>query len=153
MQMTKTMSRSILGVETIFLTVPVTLLTAFGLLTMLADLAAISTRPPNFSYGILMSLSALATVSIWVLSCSFAFGGTGSLRNRHKAWWYLSLVGTAIAVAGAVACLLTLALTEKGGQAVPPWYSLIESLRLFVLGVPLLVPLGHLAKEQRESTS
>jgi cation transport ATPase len=143
--MTQTLSRSILGVETVVLTVPVTLMMAFGLLTAVAALANVLDDPGGFVYFALMLLSLLALIAVWVLSVSFMFRGSESLQRRSKAWWYLMLAGAAMAIIGGAACLAP----DEASKAVSrQFYDYVSLMRLFVLGLPLLIPLGHLAKER-----
>lgn len=122
------LDRSRLGfiAELVLLAAPVSLFYA----TFLLLLGGAVGRPDDDGIGAVLVCSGVGLIGFWRLAIVYLVRDVSGLLAAHGAWWTLALVGVGVVGAGAIA------FTTRG---------LPSAWVLGVLGLPLLVPIAHLA--------
>jgi hypothetical protein len=128
-------SRIILGVETLIICIPLSLLFAYaGLPVMFHDV--IYSPTANAWALAVVGIIILATLCCaWVLTFGFLIHGIGRLRSFSLFWWLLPIISGGLSLA----VILHLWLID----AVEP-----SAFNTFGWGVPFVIPLVHLLLER-----
>lgn len=138
--MNREISRRLLIAEALLLVLPISALLVLGLTAM-----SISTGDawPWRAIDLVTVLAAIATFAGWWLIVKAVRGGAEALRAAHLGWWLVASIGVLLVLAAGVSMLL------PASPEYTPTAHFREHLERCMLGVPLVVVLGHLCAEAR----
>ncbi len=131
--MTESTSRVVLGIEALLICLPLTL---FFLATALPSLFHLLPTLGVEDYALAGASVFIAGTLLcgWYLIASFLFRGSHALKKVRLAWWALPVLSAALALAATLRVWLV---------AAEP-----SALNTFGWGLPLVIPLLHLAAER-----
>jgi lipid-A-disaccharide synthase-like uncharacterized protein len=130
--MKESTSRVIVGVEGIFLNVPITGLFLFGGLPGFFYFLRQSPNTKNILEAFACLVITATLVCVWRLLLTFIFFGRAKLKSIPLNWWILPYISAGLSLPGAL----------LPGTAIA----------LFGWGIPLILPLVHLHVERKKST-
>jgi len=133
--MTDLTSRIILGVETLIIVTPLSLLFGYGLPVFFHD----AFHSPTADVWALSAAGIIILATLccaWVLIWGFLIRGIGTLRSLSFYWWVLP------AISGVLSLLVPLQLLFV--DTLKP-----SAFNTFGWGIPFLIPLVHLFLERR----
>jgi hypothetical protein len=131
-------SQNWMTLEILFLMVPICLALALGSGPPLGHLTGtFKLRPLDAVFA----GTYLSIVCLWRLVFRFILGGATGLRALSIIWWCGAGLGGFIALGALVSCL------APASPEYTPWWDFRRTFNLFVIGLPLLAPLLHLAWE------
>jgi hypothetical protein len=139
--MSEKMSRAILIGELFVIVLPLSVLLLFATIVQVPNSIEFLTwyNIANSFFG----LAACAAVTAGILiSRVFIRQGSAGLRNLRPTLWILSLVGAILALAAMVSKLL------PPSPEYSPEAMFRADFELFVLGLPMFIPLSHLILER-----
>jgi hypothetical protein len=129
-------SRIILGLETLVICLPLTLLyLAVGLPYGFYFFTNFQVSDAHILAAGSITVILAALLCVWVLISAFVLRGSAVLRNLSGFWWPLPILSVALAVA--VTMHLRFAAVIEASE-----------INTFGWGVPFLVPLAHLCIER-----
>ncbi len=137
----RTVSRWLVAIQLVLIAIPATLLlSVFGL--GMTSILVMNAAPENAGIALVLLIALAGLVAGWVLGMSFVVGGRRSLAARRPWLWLLAVGGGTVAILG------------LGARYVPAndyssLQSFLNDLGMFALGLPLWLPLAHLAFEAR----
>jgi len=145
--MSEKTSRLLLIFEFVFIVLPLSALAIWASVVLISEML----KNPEFSngaLGLLAFLSLLAIGSGWRLFVAFFRKGVNGLRIQSLVWWVMIITGVLILVGALISYLFPLYLNSK-------WFEFRINFSAFAFGLPLLIPLCHLAFERfsRKSSS
>jgi hypothetical protein len=132
--MTVLTSRIILGLETLIIVTPLSLLFGYGLPVMFHD-AFYSPTADAWALATAGMIILATLCCAWVLIWRFLIRGIGALRSLSFYWWVLPVIS------GGLSSVVTLHLI---------FADVVESsaINTFGWGIPFLIPLVHLFLER-----
>jgi hypothetical protein len=136
-------SRRFFIVELLLIVAPLSVAFAWLGVGMLIPSVFVAPWSPSGAAGVVAIIAFVALLNGWVLVLSFLRGGAVALAQRGIVWWVLPAVGALILVASLLSILL-----PPSVEYSPEW-QFRQLLELFAVGVPLLLPFGHLVAERR----
>jgi hypothetical protein len=140
--MSQKIGRILLIVEAVVIALPISALAVIATVVFVNDIRRLIGFSLHDTLAVLSVLCLAAVCSGWRLFIAYFRGGLSSLRKQHLGWWAMIVVGLLILLAALVS------------RQLPPspeysewWYFRID-FNVFVLAIPILIPLGHLAFER-----
>lgn len=133
------LSKAILLLEALLLMLPIGILFMTllpGAVVMLFNFGSVASPAAS----VLVFLMGAALVAAVRVIAAFCEEGASGLRRVHRRWWWLCVAGALISVAGLLAVLWKKYMSLPGND-------LTFVLKLAVYGLPLLIPLSHVALE------
>lgn len=140
--MTFLLSQRLFVLEVLLIAAPWSIAFVYLGLGLLVPPLLLTPLSPAGAVGLLALIGFAALLGAWVLTLSYLRGGNQALAQRSSRWWLLCATGALILA------------TAVGSHLLPssPDYSNMwrfrQDLALFLLGLPLILPLGHLAAER-----
>lgn len=135
----RTISRWLLGIELVLIAVPATLLLSLYMISF-SPMAIMKAAPEDAGMVVALLLAFGGLVGGWTLGLSFVIGGRRSLAARRAWLWWL-------AACGGIVAFLGLGANYVPAEPYSPLHMFLRDLGMFALGLPLCVPLAHLAFE------
>lgn len=132
--MTILTSRIILGIETLIIVTPLSLLFGYGLPVMFHD-AFYSPTAKAWALAVVGVIILTTLFCAWVLIVRFLFRGIGGLRSISIYWWVLPVITGGVSLAVTLHVLFA--------KDIEP-----SALNTFGWGIPFLIPLVHLLLER-----
>lgn len=130
--------RILLVTEAVLIALPISILALLTVALYVSGPLRPRLLAANIGFGLTILLSLLALFSGWRLFVIFLFRGIARLRQQAWGWWAVLIAGVFVLVGSLIVNLLPYMATSSG----------IEHFAVFVLALPILAPLCHLALER-----
>jgi hypothetical protein len=136
--MSVVLSRVLLALEGLVLSVPVTI---WGVVVFPVAIFDVSWSPTAIAIFVMSVAMLLFIFSAYRVMLRFIIGGTGGLRRLNPVWWWLCLAGAMSTVAAAMIVAFATSQLKQHND-------LYFMLLCAAYGLPFLVPYVHVALEK-----